>query len=154
MTSCKWKDGTPLPPTVSATYKGLLKACSEEGVPIGALFVHPDMPFNEHDITDLQRRIERMAQAHNVQVEMISQLAVERNNLQALLAMSNQLRAQLEYRLDHLPPFRVLMYHPESESVFESTTLGDYHSALDNGCNIVTGRPEFEKRFKEQQEEM
>lgn len=146
MTSCKWKDGTPLPSTVSATYKGLLKACTEEGVPLGALFTHPDVPANEHDVTWYKERIAAMVKTHNTQVQMISQLTAERNKLQQQLAV-------LEEHINCAPDIDVLLYHPESDSLFRATRLQEYWQGLDAGCDDVTGNPTFEKTYAMQQAE-
>jgi hypothetical protein len=49
---------------------------------------------------------------------------------------------------DMEPEIRHLLYHPESESLFEVFHEGQFEEALANLCEDVTGMDKFEERFK------
>jgi hypothetical protein len=51
---------------------------------------------------------------------------------------------------DQEPEGRWLMYHPESECVFEVLHPGQYQEYLDNQCVDVTGDEKYEALFKSQ----
>lgn len=49
---------------------------------------------------------------------------------------------------------RILMKHNESDSLFVTTTEEEFLSALEQGCDDVTGIPEFENSYKEQSDKL
>ncbi len=55
---------------------------------------------------------------------------------------------------DQEPERRYLIHHAESDSIFESYNGSEVAQFLDSGmCDDVTDIPEFEERFKNEQNE-
>lgn len=53
--------------------------------------------------------------------------------------------------LDGMPYVRHLVYHPESDSLFEIGTDFEMQACAENGCEDVTGDEDFEKEYAEMQ---
>jgi hypothetical protein len=55
---------------------------------------------------------------------------------------------------DQEPEIRYLLYHAESDCVFETYNGSDVRQSVDSGeCADVTDLPDFEERFKREQDE-